>query len=128
MTASSTRKADVLRYRVMDRGGVPVDFDGVRLGHGSSNDGQRPRWFEVEIYRRSDDDKFVVVTRGRSRVEGETTRIRVVQTSSAFEVVSLLTVHHKGKTYIPNQSDRALAQAAQWDDDIRDAYVNRAVT
>jgi hypothetical protein len=128
MTVSSTRQADVRRYRVMDRGGVPIDFDGVRLGHGSSHAEGRPRWFEVEIYRRQDNDDFIVVTRGKSNLDGETTRTRVVQTPSAFEVISLLTVHHGGKTYIPRQSDRALAQAAQWDDDIRDAYINRAVT
>jgi hypothetical protein len=45
----------------------------------------------------------------------------------AFEIVELLTGHHNDKTYIPRQSARALAQAAMWDEDIRDAYINRVV-
>src|SRR5262245_817067 len=117
------------RYRIRGRNNEIIEFDGVRLGHGSSHEDGRPRWFEVEIYRRAGGGlRYVVVTRGRTRVEGETTGTSGVETDPAFEIISILTVHHNDKTYIPRQSDRALAQAAQWDDDVRDAYINRAVT
>jgi len=62
-----------------------------------------------------------------SLIDGESPLVRIIMTTSAFEIISVLVVNHNNKTYIPRQSDRALAQAAHWDDDIRDAYINRAV-
>jgi hypothetical protein len=114
-------------YELKTRDGGVMRLHAQRLGHGSSDDGQRPRWFVVDIFRTSD-GVYVVYTQGMSQIEGETTFVRIVQTSSAFEIIELLTVYHNGKTYLPRQSARAIAQAAQWDDNVRDAYVNRAVT
>jgi hypothetical protein len=113
-------------YELTDRDGDVVVFLGRHLGEGSSFLEGKERWFEVDLYK-THDATFIVHTRGLSTVPGERTRIRIVETTSAFEVVELLTVNHGGKIYLPRQSARALSQAAQWDDDIRDAYVNRAV-
>lgn len=102
------------------------------LAPGRTPDGRRTkcsacRWLETKLYV-TDTDKFVVHTVGRSIVPGETDYARVTFTPSAYEVVEILTIKSGKEPYIPVPSARALAQAAQLDDDIHDAYVNRAVT
>lgn len=109
------------------------------------------RWLEATIYKRrivdpvmkidglakSDNLRcrydYVIYTVGVSNVPGEIDFIRLHQTSSAFEVVELLTVRRynriTGKTdaFLPPQHAQALAQAASIDEDVSEAYVNRAV-
>lgn len=107
------------------------------------------RWFEVAIYRRysltgvdleTDPNRpqtypvepvahdYVVHTVGVSIVPGETRLSRISVTESAFEVVELLTVRKSDEdAFITAQSARALAQASDLDDGVREAYVNRAV-
>lgn len=111
------------------RNGDAFRFRGVRLGSGSSEHPDKERWFEVDLYRGviNDEHVYVVHTQGKSRVVGDVTLARIALSQSAYEVVELLTVNHNGKLYLPRQSSRALSQAAQWDEGIRDAYVNRAV-
>jgi hypothetical protein len=92
-----------------------------RLGHGSSHRAGKLRWFEVDIYRQ-DDGEYFVHTRGMTSVVDETTYTRILRTRSAFEIVDALIVNHHDKIYLPQQSTRALAQAAQWDDDCLEAY------
>lgn len=84
------------------------------------------RWLETTLYRTAE-GKYVVHTIGRSIVPGEIDYIRVTFTPSAYEMVEILTVKSGREPYIPDPSARALAQAASDDDDVQDAYVNRAV-
>ena len=125
-------------------------FHGIILGSATSEDkqhnhpgdylpasaqpagGKRPscsacRWFAVALYDDTDTDEYVVHTIGRSIIPGEIDYARVSRTQSAYEVVEILTVRQKGAVFIAAPSLRALAQAAALDDDIRDAYINRAV-
>lgn len=84
------------------------------------------RWFEVYIYRRSPNG-YVVQTIGESVVPGEVRLSRIVETTNAYEIVELLTVRKRNTDpYIPPQSLRVLAQAAQYDDDVRDVYLDVA--
>jgi hypothetical protein len=108
------------------RDGESLSFEGQLLGAGTSKVPGKQRWFEINIYRKRD-GSYVVHTIGMSLIDGESPLVRIIMTTSAFEIISVLVVNHNNKTYIPRQSDRALAQAAHWDDDIRDAYINRAV-
>lgn len=100
------------------------------------------RWFEVYIYRRARTNgagptgnglvdtpaDYVVHTVGGSSVPGERRFSRVEFTSSPFEVIELLTVRPVDRDpFIAAQSARALAQAAELDDGVREAYINRAV-
>lgn len=101
------------------------------------------RWLEVTIYRRRShapaDGRprptfdYVIYTVGNSNVPGEVDFIRLHQTASAFEVVELLTVRRtnrhtqRAEAFLPPQHAQALAQAASVDEDIQEAYVNRAV-
>jgi hypothetical protein len=71
--------------------------------------------------------RYLVLTYGRTRVPGETDKRRAAWTDSAFEVIELLTQRSGGEAFLPAAAARVLAQAAQWDDDLQDAYVNRAV-
>jgi hypothetical protein len=140
------------------RDGTPHRFTGYALGLATSRADQHThrepyaapgtkcsacRWFAVGIYRvfdafvltdgdvpvrRPTPRGYVVQTVGESVVPGEQRLARVEETSSAYEVVELLTVRRRGaEPFITPQSLRALARAAQLDDDVRDAYVNRAV-
>ncbi len=129
-----------LEYTIEGRDENRFSFRGRRLGHGTSWRDGRPRWFEVDIYKATT-GTYIVHTQGRSEVAGEKTLARILRTQSAFEIIEMLTVtkcdvcashtcqsrEHTKRLYLPRQSSHALAQAAQWDDDIRDAYVNRAV-
>lgn len=105
------------------------------------------RWFEVSIYRRyategidfetepptifqidPEPGDYVVHTVGASNVPNEQRLSRIAVTESAFEIVELLTVRKiDEQPFITVQSSRALAQAAARDEDVRDAYINRAV-
>lgn len=91
------------------------------------------RWNEVTIYVRQhpeDNNRFdyVVVTVGASEVPGEVDLQTITETSSAFEVLEALTVRPRsGAPFLPGQYASALAQAASRDDDLREAYLNRAV-
>lgn len=84
------------------------------------------RWLETTIYE-TDTGGFVVHTIGRSIVPGENDRHRVTSTDSAFEVVEVLTIKGINEPFLPDPSARALAQAAHLNEDVREAYVNRAV-
>lgn len=103
------------------------------------------RWFEVRIFAVSAElvpdpgdpeefendaeprGRYLVLTYGRSEVPGETDKRRAVWTDSPFEVVEALTQRDRGAPFLPTASARALAQAAAYDADLQDAYVNRAV-
>jgi hypothetical protein len=103
------------------RDGTRHSFSGMLLGSGSSARSDKSRWFEVAIYI-GVDGTFILHTAGLSTVADEKPRYRLVVTQSAFEVVDRLIVHHDDKIYIPSQSMRALAAAAQWNDDLLEAF------
>lgn len=84
------------------------------------------RWFEVTVYVTTS-GVYVLHTIGKSVVPGEIEYARIAQTASAFELVDIATVRSSGKPYLPAPSSRALAQAADKDDNVRDAFINRAV-
>lgn len=112
------------------------------------------RWFEVSIYHVKheylfnvdvdpeiniiyDDNcarkvsptaQFLLATTGNTIVPNETKMRRLVWTNSAYEVIEFLTQRRNNVTpFLPMASARVLAQAATWNDDFRDAYINRAV-
>lgn len=94
------------------------------LGRSTSKRAHKTRWFEVEIYK-TDDGEYLVQTRGMTVIPGEITKTRVVRTRSSFEVVQVLEVgRHNETPYLPRDSLRALAQAAQWDDDLMERYLD----
>lgn len=85
------------------------------------------RWVEIRIVR-DEDGQYAVSTLGRSTVDGEEDRSRVIFTESPFEILEVLTDRRNGRTpRLPIIAARVLAQAAAIDDGIKDAYVNRAV-
>jgi hypothetical protein len=85
------------------------------------------RWFDVRIFRTSDEPvEYAVYTAGFSVVPGETTRPKLQRTSSAFDVAELMIIRNsKDGTIMPRPNARALAQAAGHDELVQDAYVNR---
>jgi hypothetical protein len=94
------------------------------------------RWSEIYVFSVSDRDRnvppgarYCVYTLGPSIVPGENTRANVRWATSGFEVVELCTVRRgeRGAPFLPAAHARALAMAANVDDDVADAYVNRAV-
>jgi hypothetical protein len=112
-------------YELQTREGDVVRVAAQLLGHGSSYFEGKTRWFEVFIYR-TRDGRYLVHRLGQTSEPGETVRFQLERTSSAFEVVELLTSRtHSNEVHIPRPSVRAIAQAAAFDDKIRDAYINR---
>lgn len=96
------------------------------------------RWFEIEIYRLHGQSAveagrgvYLVHKTGRSVVDSETSLHTLVYTNSPYEVIEILTVRKRGvnahQAFLPVPSARALALAAGYDADIREAYLDRAV-
>lgn len=99
------------------------------------------RWYETRLFRVHDANAqshhYVLHHLGGSRVPGEVQLARYEDAWSAHEVVELFTVRpdpgdrdSQGRVRTPfltRPGARVLAQAATYDDDVDDAYVNRAV-
>ena len=92
------------------------------------------RWSEFYVFRVEQGDGpenalYAVYTLGPSVIRGETTRVALHWAMSGYEVVELAMVRRgdRGAPYLPVCNARALAMAADVDDKIADAYVNRAV-
>lgn len=142
-----TRIVERAHHSITTKQQGTVDFYGSLIGHATSGSNRHNhrseivapgdscsacRWFEAELYQELYPDVntvkgYVIHTIGRSEVPGEIDYARVLRSDSAFEVVELLTVRQKGAVFLPAPSSRALAQASSVDNDIREAYINRAV-
>jgi hypothetical protein len=100
------------------------------------------RWFYAQIFEvdRCDDPEshtryghdasknYLVITVGGTIIPGEHQLKRLTFTDSPYDVIEILTIRKSGASpYLPAVSARALAQAADHDDDLRDAYENRPV-
>ncbi len=106
------------------------------------------RWFEARILRvdaelvTEDPDagepsyrveepsgRYLVLTYGRTRVPGETDKRRAAWTNSTFEVIELLVQRDRNeRPFLPGASARVLAQASEWDEDIRAAFVSSSAS
>lgn len=102
---------------------------GVLLGEASTyrphKQANGKRWLDMKLYKTSDGE-YVVYTIICSGIEEEN-RYRIRRTRSAFAVIEFLTLLREGKPYLPRDAALLLAEAANLDSDIREAYVNRAV-
>lgn len=90
------------------------------------------RWSEIYVFEITQPrtvHRFCVYTLGPSVVTTENTRVNVRWATSGFEVIEFATVRRgdRGAPYLPAAFALALAMAANVNDDIADAYVNRAV-
>jgi hypothetical protein len=97
------------------------------------------RWYETRLFRVHDGQPhhYVVHHLGASRAPGEVALCRYQDAWSAHEVVELFTqrpntdeTDDRGRPRTPfltRPGARVLAQAASYDDEIDDAFVNRAV-
>lgn len=87
------------------------------------------RWFEITLYETdpelSDDARYLVFTRGATVVPGEQHFDKLTWVESPLEIIEVLTVRQDGKPSIPKPSGRALAQAADRNDEVRRAYLER---
>lgn len=92
------------------------------------------RWFETRVFRLDDVDslqlangRYVLHYVGRSIVPGEVDLPRHELVRSGHEVVEAYTVRKRNEPpFITKPGARVLAQAAKYDPDVEDAYVNRA--
>jgi hypothetical protein len=120
-------------YTLLGRDGARETLMLELLGSGTSFAEGKTRWFEVNIFADADGN-YVVHTVGRTTVEGERDLGRIERTSSPYDVVELVTVRRKSsrhgtgtgrraEPYVPVASTRALAQAADVDDGLNEAYL-----
>jgi hypothetical protein len=136
-------------FEVTDHEGRTHTFDGQLIGAASTERREHTshigdhadrgfrcyacRWAEAYIYvvdagdpRRSQ-GRYCVVTVGASEVPNEVNFNRANFTDSALEVIELLTVRKRDRDpYMPGVNARTITQAAENDDDLYDAWVNRA--
>lgn len=92
------------------------------------------RWFETRVFRLDDHDsralndaRYVLHYVGRSIVPGEVDLPRHELVGGGHEVVEAYTVRKPNeRPFITKPGARVLAQAAAYDADIEDAYINRA--
>lgn len=92
------------------------------------------RWFETRVFRLCDADaarlggvRYALHYVGRSIVPGEVDLPRHELARSGHEVVEAYIVRKRDQMpFITKPGARVLAQAASFDEDIEDAYVNRA--
>lgn len=99
-------------------------------GHGQGC--SRCRWIEIRLFREQEAGgfaRYLVVRRGVSVVPGETDRITCTEVDGPFQAVETVTSRPEDGTvpFMIRPAAFMLAQAAQHDTGIRDAYVNRAV-
>ena len=133
-------------WNIVDRDGRLNTIDGTFLGMGSS---YRPehkghpdepfaprgvhcstcRWTEIRIFQDTS-GRLYVVNCGASEVDGERDLVRVNSVATAFELAeSLMTVDRRTRQKnLPRPARRALAQAASYSPELRDAYIHSPVT
>lgn len=85
------------------------------------------RWFETRIFRLGDGTGYLLYHVGVSLVPGERHYVTVDRARTPHEVIECYTRRRGGEAYLTAPSARALAQASGYDDDLCDAYENRAV-
>lgn len=89
------------------------------------------RWFEPRIFRVDAEDGggYVVHYVGGTIVPDEVMRCRADRVLTAFEVVEALTTRRGAQEpFLTIPAAKVLAQGATYDDDLNEAYVNRAVS
>lgn len=120
--------------------GVSISFREQHFGHHGSafaDQGDRCnacRWFEIRLFRVTGTKRYVIHYAGVSIVPGETLRAWHQTAHGAHETVEAVTTRRENQdtgepvVFLTRPAARVLAQAAGEDDDLLDAYVNRAVT
>lgn len=87
------------------------------------------RWFEPRIFREAGGQRrYLVYLAGMTIVPGESPRIRYEWALSGHEVVEILTTRRRDEdAHLSKPAALVLAQAAAFDSELNDAWVNRAV-
>jgi len=120
----------VIEARFLGLGGSRLSRHDAHAGQFATGGDRCPycRWFETRIFRVGAND-YVLHHAGRSIVPGESQLCRHERAFSPFEVLELYTVRHahENRAFLTRPAARALAQASAFDDQLRDAYENRAV-
>jgi len=84
------------------------------------------RWSEIRIFYSKEDDIYLIHLSGISVASGESNRYRIERAVSALEVIEILTTNRQGEAArLSAPASRALAQAAEFDEDLREAYGER---
>lgn len=113
---------DAQTYVLMGRDGEEQTVHAIMLGQASSEKDYKDRWFEIDILFDPIEDEYIVCTRGMSRLPGEQTRARIMRTHSAMAVAECLIVTRNNLRYLTTPARSAIAQAAQYDDDMYDVW------
>lgn len=83
------------------------------------------RWFEPRIFIQGQEPHFFGLYKiGMTIVPGESVRRSYVQAGSALELIESMAIRRQGKLILPIPARRVLAQAAGYDTEIRDAFLD----
>lgn len=148
-----TRVGAVDRW-ALPSGDAIIEIYGQFLGFGSSQGDRHATWHPTSGYARSDQKcwacrwseprlfsvktqdpseptlgRYLIHYAGVSIVPGEVTLSKHVWAMTGYEVVEIMTTRRTGVApYLHPTAARVLSQAAAFDDEINEAYINRAVS
>ncbi len=114
-------------FRIQREGKVDLEFRGEVLAQVSSLGKPNPiRWTEITIYR-TDSGKYVVHQIGRTLMRGEKDRSSVTVVLNPEDVAAALERRTNDSTqpYLTNLAVEALSRAAQEDEELAGASVER---
>lgn len=112
---------------VVPAGDRDVAFNGELLGRATSEQPGKRRWAEVTLYR-TEAGSYVVAGVGRTTVPGEDDRHWAHVSETPQGAIEQLHMYDNDDVrYMPNVSKRALAEAMDRDERLRDAYATEEV-
>lgn len=83
------------------------------------------RWFEPRVFIHDQEPRFFGLYKiGMTIVPGEKVRRSYVQAGSALELIESMAIRRQGRLVLPIPARRVIAQAAGYDTEIRDAYLD----
>lgn len=83
------------------------------------------RWFEPRIFVHTEEPHFFGLYKiGMTVVPEEEIRRSYVQAGSALELIEAMSIRRQGVMILPIPARRVIAQAAGYDTEIRDAYLD----
>ncbi|MQB01810.1 MAG: hypothetical protein GEU78_16275 [Actinobacteria bacterium] len=102
----------------------PLVFTGERLAHASSRFDGQDRWTEISIFKTSfEEQRYALHIVGKSSVADEVDLVTTILLHDAAEILETLAREDRdGIEYLTRVARDALAEAAEADDEVRDAF------
>lgn len=113
-------------FRLQRHGNLWLEFDGELIAEADSDDGAKPRWQHLRLYR-VDGGKYVLERMGESRLPGEVCMRHVDEIPNAYQVRRRLERKRDdgGEKYLTIIALDLLGQAAEHDQTFHEVTAER---